>query len=288
MSSRRQRSSARPASEHRTDSSLQGDQHSRATGDGLVYSDHREYVPGDDTRRIDWRLYARTGDLYVTQYEEERNLTVHVLIDASASMDYGDGDAHKFDYGAKLGLGFAYLFGQEHNDFRVSVFGDDVSRLDTGPSNRGEVLALVDRCNDIDPDGETDFADALAAYAGRIDSRSLVLVVSDFLADPDAVEDGLAALADNRLVLAHLLAPDERDPGVIGDAVFRDPETTETRRTYFGGRHAAAYRERLDGHVATVADVGTDLRATHARVDTGRQFFDAFADLWRDALAGGW
>jgi uncharacterized protein (DUF58 family) len=268
------------ALERQTTSMRRGEQESPDVGEGLTFSDYRRYVPGDDIRAVDWRLYARTEEYYVKQYEAERNLTVHVLIDGSGSMDFGEGDAHKFEFGAKLGLGFAYLTAEENNDFRVSVFGDGVERLDGGRSNRGELLRVIELLNERELGGETSFQSALATYAGTIRSRSLVVVVSDFLADPDEIEEGVAALAENDVVMGHVVAPEEADPGAAGDTIVRDPESGGTLRTYFGGRLVQSYRERLATHVGEVAERADRLRATHTRVDTGADFFDAFGDLW--------
>jgi uncharacterized protein (DUF58 family) len=263
-----------------TTSQHQGEQESPDIGEGLTFSDYRRYSPGDDTRLIDWKLYARTEEYFIKQYEEERNLTVHVLVDSSSSMDFGDGDEHKFEYAAKLGLGFCYLTAEENNDFRFSVFGDDYERLDTGRSNRGELLQLVDLLNEQELGGRTAFRDALESYTATISSRSLVVVLSDFLGDIDDVEEGLASLSRNELVTAQVLSPDELDPAVMGDTVFEEPETEEELRTYFGGRLAQEYTERLERFTADVEERASDLRATHALVDTGDDFFDAFASLW--------
>jgi uncharacterized protein (DUF58 family) len=72
----------------------QGEQESPRVGEGLTFSDYRRYSPGDDTRLIDWKLFARTEEYYIKQFEEERNLTVHVLLDSSASMDFGGEESH--------------------------------------------------------------------------------------------------------------------------------------------------------------------------------------------------
>ncbi|MFB6280895.1 MAG: DUF58 domain-containing protein [Haloferacaceae archaeon] len=269
-----------PSLDRTTTDARKGEQRSPSVGEGLTFSDYRRYAPGDDTRLIDWRLYARTEEYYVKQFEEERNLTVHVLLDASGSMDYGDGDANKFEFGAKLGLGFAYLTAEENNDFRFAAFGDRHERLDAGRSNRGELLRLIDLLDGTDPSGEASFADALGDYAGTVDSRSLVVVISDFLASPDGVEEGLAALAENDLVCPHLVAPTERDPPAEGDTVFVDPEAGVERRTYFAGRQEATYRDRLDRHVGEIDDRCRGLRAEHPVVDTGTDFFEAFASVW--------
>ncbi|SFR43534.1 DUF58 domain-containing protein [Halogeometricum limi] len=258
----------------------QGEQDSRSVGEGLTFSDYRRYAPGDDTRLIDWRVYARTEEYYVKQFEEERNLTVHVLVDTSASMDYGEGEANKFEFGAKVGLGFAYLTVEENNDFRFSTFRDRPRRLDTGRSSRGDLLRTVDLLNEAELGGEADLVGSLEEYASTIRSRSLVVVVSDFLADPDEVEAAVAALEDNDVLLVQTLAPDELDPNVTGDTIFEDPESGDSRRSYFGGSLAEQYRSRLEAHVEAVSDRAATLRADHVLVNTGSEFFDAFADVW--------
>ncbi|MDG5775516.1 DUF58 domain-containing protein [Haloarculaceae archaeon H-GB2-1] len=274
---------------HLADSHRRGEQQSRRVGEGLTFSDYRNYAPGDDTRLVDWKLYARTGELFVKQFESERNLTVHVLLDASASMDFGGetdrtestGEtANKFEYAAKLGLGFCALAAEENNDFRVSVFGEEFDRLDTGASSRGEILRTIELLNDTTPGGEADFERVLESYAATIDSRSLVFVGSDFLADVDVIETGLDALSKNDLVLAHVVAPEERDPPTRTDTIFRGVERALSIRTYFGSRQRSAYQQRLREHLDAVEGAAHRLQASHVRVDTDRDFFDAFAEAW--------
>ncbi|WP_459193845.1 DUF58 domain-containing protein [Halosimplex sp. J119] len=260
----------------------QGEQESPRVGEGLTFSDYRRYSPGDDTRLVDWKLFARTEEYYIKQFEEERNLTVHVLLDASASMDYGDDDAHKFEYAAKIGLGFCYLTAEEHNDFRFSTMAERADRLDTGRSNRGEVLALIDQVNGLELEGQVDFETVLSAYADRIRSRSLVVVLTDCLGDPEAIESGISALARNDVdvLLVRVMAPEERDPDIVGDALFADPETDTTRRSYFSQSLVESYQSRLDAHVDEVKQRVTGLGADHVLVDTGDDYFDSFASVW--------
>jgi len=270
------------ALDRETAATRQGEQESPRVGEGLTFSDYRRYSPGDDTRLIDWKLFARTEEYYITQFEEERNLTVHTLLDASASMDYGADETHKFEYGAKVGLGFCYLTAEEHNDFRFSTIGEQVDRLDTGRSNRGEVLGLIDQINGLEPDGAVDFESVLSEYASRIRSRSLVVLVTDCLADPESIESGVSALARNDVdvLVVRVVAPEERDPEVVGDALFADPETETTRRSYFSQSLADSYRSRLDAHVGEVKRRVTSLGGEHVLVDTGAEYFDSFATVW--------
>ncbi|WP_299264362.1 DUF58 domain-containing protein [Halorientalis sp.] len=274
-----------PSVQRRVDAVQQGEQRSTEVGEGLTFSDHRKYTPGDDTRLVDWRVYARTEELYIKQYEAERNLTVHVLVDASRSMDFGgDREAratpNKFEYAAKLGLGFAALAAAEQNDFRVSLLGETFERIDRGRSTQGEVLRLIEQLNKTEPSGETDFRTACADYAATIDSKSLVLVASDFLDDTAEIEAGLAALQRNDCTLAHVLSPDERDPPAQGDTIFRDPEADRRLRTYFGANVERRYRDRLQEHLDEVEAVGDRVGARHVAVDTGEDFFDTFGEVW--------
>ena len=264
-----------------TDSRRQGQQRSPNVGEGMTFSDYRRYTPGDDVRLIDWRVHARTDEYFIKQYEAERDLTVHILIDASASMAYGEGDAHKFEFAAKVGLGFAHFAAAGNDTFRVAAVDDGVERLDRRRSTRGELLRLLEVLNGIDPGGATDFAGALESYAGTIRSRSLVVVVSDFLGDPDAIAEGVTALGGSDVLLIHTVAPEEREPDATGDTVFEDPETGATHRAYFAGSTVDAYRDRLASHLDDVEARARRLRAEHAVVDTGPDFFETFAEIWR-------
>ncbi len=257
-----------------------GEEESPEIGEGLTFSDFRRYTPGDDTRLIDWKLYARTRELYVKVFEEERNFTVHVLLDASESMDFGEDDDDKFDRAAKLGLGFCYLTADEGNDFRFSTFTDTYDRLDDGSSSAGEVLELIERCNVVDPAGEADFQEVFETYAETIQSRSLVLIASDFLGDIDGIGTGLAALSRNRLILGHVIAPDEWELPVRGDTIFDAMEREFSRRAYVSGRLAQEYRSRLEAHVNELDERCEELQARHELVLTDDEFFDAFSRVW--------
>ena len=107
----------------RVTSNFVGPRKSVAAGRGLTFKDHRMYSPGDDIRLIDWKVFARTDDLYIKTFEEERNLTAHIIMDASASMGFGK-PISKFDYAAMLGVGLAYLAMRENERFQFSTFNE--------------------------------------------------------------------------------------------------------------------------------------------------------------------
>ena len=107
----------------RVTSTYTGSRKSRSAGRGLTFKDYRMYAPGDDIRLIDWKVFARTDHLYIKAYEEEKNLTVHIIIDCSASMGFGK-PTSKFDYAAMLGVGFGYLAMRDNERFQYSTFAD--------------------------------------------------------------------------------------------------------------------------------------------------------------------
>ena len=92
----------------------------------MTFKDYRIYAPGDDIRMIDWKVYARTDNHFIKVQEEEKNLTVHILIDKSASMDFGK-PVSKFDYAAMIGVGFGYLAMRDNEKFQFSTFAEDLN-----------------------------------------------------------------------------------------------------------------------------------------------------------------
>lgn len=257
--------------------SSRGTQRSTEIGEGLVFSDHRRYVPGDDTRRIDWTVYARSNELYVRQFETERSLTAHVLLDRSGSMAFADRAA--FEFAAKIGLGYAYLFAAEHNEFRLAVFAETAARVDDA-AGTGAVLSTLDRLNEVDPRGRADPEAALSTYAETISSRSLVVLASDWLVDPAAVETALQLLSDHHVVVVHVVVPAVLSPPVDGETVFEGLESTTSLRTYFTPREASRYRERIEAHWNSIESAVISHGGEYVRVRTDEPFYDAFERAW--------
>ena len=254
-----------------------GEQRSAAIGEGLVFSDHRRYVPGDDTRRIDWTVYARSNELYVRQFETERSLTAHVLLDRSASMAFADRAA--FEFAAKIGLGYAYLFAAEHNEFRLSVFGEAATRVDDA-AGTGAVVSALDRLDEVEPRGQADPEAALSAYAETITSRSVVVLASDCLVDPDAFEAALRAVSDHHVVVVHVVVPDVLSPPVSGETIFEGLESPTSLRTHFGPREASRYRERVEAHWNAIESAAVARGGDYVRVRTDEPFYHAFERAW--------
>ena len=255
-----------------------GEQRSTEVGEGLVFSDHRRYVPGDDTRRIDWTVYARSNELHVRQFETERSLTAHVLVDRSESMAFADQAA--FELAAKIGLGYGYVFADEHNEFRISTVAEGHKRIDDSASDHGALLSALDRLNEVKLRGRADPEAALSAYARTIASRSVVVLTSDCLVDVDALEVGLEALSDHHVVVVHVVSPDVLSPPVEGETIFEGLESETSLRTYFSPREASRYRERVESHWSAIESATVSRGGKYVRVRTDEPFYDAFERAW--------
>lgn len=262
-------------------SNYTGRRQSLYTGSGSTIKDYRIYSPGDDFRLIDWKIYARTDHLYIRRYEEERNLVMHALVDASASMNYGT-PVTKFEYGAMLGVGFAYLALRENEKLQFSTFSDDVTVFQPR-RGMGHLASMIDYLNSVKPTGKSRFSDMMKKYRKFLTSRSLIVLASDFLFDIEEIRDGLLALAtgNHQIKVIQVLDTTEKDLPVEGDVKLKDAETTDTLRTYIGPKLVTEYENKLDQHIARIGKICTGIKADFYVATTATPIFDIFYDALR-------
>lgn len=169
---------------------------SRMLGHGMIFKDYKDYVPGDDFRAVDWRVFARTDNLFVRQYEEERNLTTHVIIDASASMNFGQ-NTKKYEYAAMVALGFAYMALRNNERFEVSTFSDALNILKPA-KGASMLLSILDQLNNTTPKGKSILHENLLHYKAAIKSKSLIVIISDFLFNLEELRRALYLFREER------------------------------------------------------------------------------------------
>ncbi|HQE93247.1 MAG TPA: DUF58 domain-containing protein [Anaerolineae bacterium] len=221
-----------------------GERRSTRRGTGLEFADYRDYTPGDDPRRVDWNLYARLDRPYVRLHEEEEDLAAMVLLDGSASMAWGEGEAARWPAVQRLAvaLGAMALLG---GDTLGGAIGQSTSSGTFWGPNRGRGLlpAWQAWCVNLTPGGATVPAEALRTLPGR---PGLALLLTDGY-DLAGLSAGLAALAGrgHEVVLLHLLTPDELNPTLRGDLRLVDAETGDKREVTVDGAALDAYQRRL-------------------------------------------
>lgn len=261
----------------RLTSNYVGERRAIATGRGLIFKDHAMYTPGDDFRAIDWKVLARLDKLFVKRYEEERNLTIHVIVDYSGSMAFG-GRTKKYEYADMLGLGFCYMAMKHNEKFVVSTFAD---RLEVFKPKRGRsnLMRVLDYLNTKKPKGLSKFESSLAAYKKRINTRSYIVILSDFLYDTDEIKNAIMRYKEHHLVLIQVLDRTETELNLEGDFKLVDVETEDTLRTFISPYARKNYLEQLADHQAKIQKACDEIGAKFFVFSTEFPIFDAFYEV---------
>ena len=228
---------------------VKGERRSKQHGTSIEFADYRDYVQGDDLRRVDWNIYARLDRPYLKLLEEEEELAVHVLVDASGSMNWGEGDEHKFTYAVKLAAALGYVALRSGDRLTVSLIrsvnGGRPARF--GPHRgRGHALPLFHFLEAQSPLGQTDLTSGLRNYAIAARRPGLAYLISDLLS-PSGFQEGLSHLQGRgyELGVLHVLCPDELDPLLSGDLRLVDVETNEGQDVTLDGGMRDLYQRRV-------------------------------------------
>lgn len=203
-------------------------------GFSVEFAEHRQYMPGDDIRGLDWKVYAKTDRYYIKQYEEETNLKGYLLLDCSRSMAYQSaGVVNKHDYAGMLSGALSYMMLRQRDAVGLVTFDQKIRRYIPPRSKSGHLHVLLNEIADAKPSERTDVGTALHEMAERIKRRGLVIVMSDLLDDAETIISGLKHFRYNHheVIVFHILDPRERDFAFGGEAVFKDMETGEELST---------------------------------------------------------
>ncbi|MBI5393229.1 DUF58 domain-containing protein [Candidatus Woesearchaeota archaeon] len=263
----------------RVTSNYSGSRRSIAFGHGLTIKDYRDYVRGDDLRLLDWKIYARTNKLYIRQFEEDKTLTVHIILDYSASMNYGD-KLSKFDYGAMIGTGFSYLALSENDKFAFNTFSSDLNAI---KPRRGisQMASIVDKINSLQVKGISRFDESMTKYRKNVKGRSLIVVISDFLFDQEEIKSGLLRLGKHQIHVIQVLGRAEKELKLEGDLKLYDSESKQVLRTFVSRRMREKYQEKLNNHSAAINEICTTMNASFHQVTTDEDIFDVFYKILR-------
>ncbi|MCA9084075.1 MAG: DUF58 domain-containing protein [Planctomycetaceae bacterium] len=199
-------------------------------GFSVEFSEHRRYNPGDDPKDIDWQVFARTDRIYVKRYQAETNITGYVLMDLSRSMAYTwRQNLTKFDYAVCLAASISYLMIHQQDPVGLITFDDQLRQSLPARSRRsqfGNILAVLQQCR---PDGATAIGPSLKQIAAMIRHKSLMMLMSDLLSDPDEVIDSLRMLryAGHDVIVFHILDEAEVTFPFSGSVDLLEPETSD-------------------------------------------------------------
>jgi uncharacterized protein (DUF58 family) len=198
-------------------------------GFAVEFAEYREYVPGDDLKRLDWRVFGRTDRHYVKEYEQESNLRAWIVMDASASMRYGSDSLTKFDYGATLAASLATLLVEQQDPVGLALLDSQPRKIIPPAATQANLVRIIGELEDSAPDRETELGGALRTLSEQIKQRGMVILVSDLLTNLDSFYDGIARLQyrGHEIMVFHILDRDEVELPFNDNVLFKDIEGSE-------------------------------------------------------------
>lgn len=233
------------------------------------FAEHRQYMPGDDTRHMDWRVYARTDRLYIKNYEADTNSNFLVILDVSGSMNYGTSGLTKLEYAKYLGACLAYFSHRQRDRVGlVTVDADIVDYVPPSAKHLNQVLHGLDRAR---AKGRGSLAMPLLKVSESQHRRSILLILSDLYEPAEKIRDALGPLRDagHDVVVMHLLDPAELNFTFDAAGTFEDLESGE-RIPVVPGRLRTRYTELIRDHLAAVEKLLGEGRIDYLMVDTSK------------------
>jgi uncharacterized protein (DUF58 family) len=265
---------------------MKGEKRSPKRGSSVEFADYREYIPGDDLRYVDWKAYARLERLFLKLFVEEEDLSVHLLVDASQSMEFpprAEGRATKFDYAQKVAAALGYVGLIRYDRVGIAGFSQALGRRVPVLRGRNSVPQFFGYLEEMLPGGKTDFTSALRNYAARHSLPGICVVLSDFF-DPNW-EKGVRALVAARfqVVLLQILDPQEVEPSLIGDLRLVDAETGEAREVSISPAILTSYKEALQKFCGELSEVSTRFGMDYIRITTDTPIEDLLLKTLRNS-----
>lgn len=190
-----------------------GDHKSPYRGFSVEFVQHREYVPGDDIRHIDWKSYGRSERYTIKQYEQETNFTAHILLDASRSMLYGKGSENKLEFAKTLAAALSYLIIHQRDSVALHVFDSTWRERLPASGQMGHVQKILETLESVEPKEKNAMGPLLHDIANHVKRRGLFFLISDCFDDVESLLGGLQHLrfGGHEVIVFHVLHPDEMD-----------------------------------------------------------------------------
>jgi uncharacterized protein (DUF58 family) len=258
---------------------LAGAHKSPLSGFAVEFAGHREYVPGDDPKHVDWRVYFTRDKYFVKQYELETNFVCHLVLDVSASMRYGEASEQKLLYAAQMAMALGYSIIRQSDKVSLFTFDDRVRGIVPPSNSMAQVLRMTEHLDQIEPVQKTALDSSLADIAGRLGRREIVLIFSDFFGDLNVLEPVIQRFRydHHEVVLFQVMHHDELTFELDGMVKFvgledRDEylaQADDLRRGYLAA--VRRHREQLE----QIADRN---RCEHLLIDTRQNMAEQLID----------
>jgi len=268
---------------------MRAERRTKKSGSGIEFADHRDYNAGDDFRYLDWNVYQRFGRLLLRLYEEEEDLSIYLLVDASRSMGFDfqtpEGALHKgpkLRYAKRLAAALCYI-GLSNLD-RVSVSALTNRVADRMPTTRGKqrIYRVFEFLRGVESEGATGLEEALKQFVAQNKRRGLAVLLSD-LYDPKGFEQGINVLRYNKFepFVLHVIDPDDAAPKLNGDVRLYDCETGDEREVTITNKVLERYSVAHEQYLKEIETFCTNKQVPYFRADITVPFDDLILRIFR-------
>ena len=240
-------------------------------GFSVEFAEYREYAPGDDTRFIDWKVYARSDRYYLKQFEEETNLSCHILLDSSASMNYKSDGLSKLDYGAYIAASLGYLIFQQRDGVGLVTFDEEINQFIPSRNKRGHLLSILRYLEKIQGSKQTEISLPLHQMAERLNKKGLVVLISDLLDEPKTVIEGLQhfRFKGHDVIIFHVMDRSELTFPFTNATKFIDMEGSSQYMT-IPTLVRETYMKNLNAHIEQFKKECGRLKVDYHLIDTSK------------------
>ena len=240
-------------------------------GYSIEFAEHREYVPGDDLRYVDWKVFGKTDKVYLKQYEEETNLICYLVLDTSESMQYRSDQAamSKLEYAQCVAASLAYLVLRQQDSVGLATFDDQVRRMMRPSSSPAQLNQLLQTMEEVTATEKTNTGPIFHDLAERFNRRGIVVILSDLFDDVESMLTGLKHFRHRRhdVIMVHVLDPAELDFPFQHATLFRGLEHAGELLVE-PARLRTAYQQEINAFTAQVATGCRGQRADYLQVRT--------------------
>jgi uncharacterized protein (DUF58 family) len=219
-------------------------------GFSLEFAEYREYSPGDDIRRVDWKVYGRSDRFYVKKYEGDTNTQVFLLLDTSRSMSFSSHEVSKLDYARYLAASLAYFSLRQSDAVGLLTFDSGIKDFVPPRRRHGQLLSILHKLEELESTGDTDIRAALEQLSKMVRRRSLVILISDFYQQPGDLAKAFRFFhhRGSEVLAFHVLDPQELDMSFEGVVTLEDIETGE-QIPYTAESSRSEYMKELGAHI---------------------------------------
>lgn len=232
---------------------MKGERRSKRKGFSTEFADHRSYVVGDDLRFIDWNILIRLDRLFIKLFEEEEDLHIHLLIDTSRSMEFGE--PTKIDYARRLAAALAYIGLSQSDRVLITPFSEDIDPRIPPARGRRSIFRVFEDLSGMKAQGGTSLERSCKSFAMRSQGKGVVLLISDFM-DKSGFEASLRYLFARQMdvFVIHVLSAEELDPPATGDLRLVDAEDGDVAEITVSAPLLARYQKTLAAYRASIRD----------------------------------